>query len=178
VYVSHAIEEVTRLADHLVVMAEGRVVAQGPAAEVIGREEIVPLAGRFEAGAVFDTRVASHDDAFGLTRLAFPGGELVVANIDALVGEPVRARIRARDVALALDPPSRASFQNVLEAEVHSVAREFGAIVDVTVVLRGGERLVARVTRESVARLGIAPGLKVFALVKAIAIDRRSVGFA
>jgi len=178
VYVSHAIEEVTRLADHLVVMAEGRVVAQGPVAEVLGREEMVPFAGRFEAGAVFDTRVASHDEAFGLTRLAFPGGELVVANVDALVGEPVRARIRARDVALALEAPPRASFQNVLAAVVHSVGRDFGAIVDVTVALPGGERLVARVTRESVVRLGIAPGVEVFALVKAIAIDRRSVGFA
>ena len=178
VYVSHAIEEVTRLADHLVVMADGHVVAQGPVAEVLGRDEMVPLAGRFETGAVFDTRVASHDEAFGLTRLAFPGGELVVANVDALVGEPVRARIRARDVALALEPPPRASFQNVLPAVVHAVGRDFGAIVDVTVTLPGGERLVARVTRESVVRLGIAPGLALFALVKAIAIDRKSVGFA
>jgi molybdate transport system ATP-binding protein len=178
VYVSHAIEEVTRLADHLVVMAEGRVVAEGAVADVLGREEMVPLAGRFEAGAVFETRVASHEEAFGLTRLAFAGGELVVANVDALVGEPVRARIRARDVALALEAPRAASFQNVLEAVVHSVGGEFGAIVDVTVTLGGGERLVARVTRESAMRLGLAPGVRVYALVKAIAIDRRSVGFA
>jgi len=98
--------------------------------------------------------------------------------VDALVGEPVRARIRARDVALALEAPRAASFQNVLEGEVLSVGHEFGAIVDVTLALAGGERLVARVTRASVARLGLAPGVRVFALVKAIAIDRRSVGFA
>jgi molybdate transport system ATP-binding protein len=178
VYVSHAIEEVTRLADHLVVLADGRVVAQGPAAQVLRREDMAPLAGRFEAGAVFETRVAAHDEEFGLTRLAFGGGELLVANVDALVGEPVRARIRARDVALALEAPRAASFQNVLEGTVESVGREFGAIVDVDVTLGGGERLVARVTRASAVRLGLAPGVRVFALVKAIAIDRRSVGFA
>jgi len=178
VYVSHAIEEVTRLADHLVVMADGRVVAQGAVADVLSRHDMVELAGRLEAGALFETRVAGHDEAFGLTRLAFPGGELVVANVDALVGEPVRARIRARDVALALEAPRAASFQNVLAGTVHSVGHEFGAIVDVTLTLAGGERLVARLTRASVARLGLAPGVRVFALVKAIAIDRRSVGFA
>jgi molybdate transport system ATP-binding protein len=145
---------------------------------VLAREDMAELAGRFEAGAVFETRVAGHDDAFGLTRLAFAGAELVVANVDALVGEPVRARIRARDVALALEAPRRASFQNVLEGVVHSIGGEFGAIVDVTVTLAGGERLLARVTRASVASLGLAPGVRVFALVKAIAIDRRSVGFA
>jgi molybdate transport system ATP-binding protein len=178
VYVSHAIEEVTRLADHLVVMAEGRVVAQGTLAEVLAREDMVELAGRFEAGAVFETRVARHDETYGLTHLAFPGGELVVANVDALVGEPVRARIRARDVALALEAPRHASFQNVLEGVVHAIGGEFGAIVDVTIVLAGGERLLARLTRASVAALGLAPGARVYALVKAIAIDRRSVGFA
>jgi molybdate transport system ATP-binding protein len=94
------------------------------------------------------------------------------------VGEPVRARIRARDVALALEVPREASFQNVLAGVVHSVGHEFGAIVDVTVTLAGGERLLARLTRASVARLGLVPGAAVFALVKAIAIDRRSVGFA
>jgi molybdate transport system ATP-binding protein len=178
VYVSHAIEEVTRLADHLVVLAEGRVVAQGPVAEVLAREDMEELTGRYEAGAVIETRVAGHDEQYGLTRLAFAGGELVVANVDALVGEPVRARIRARDVALALEAPRRASFQNVLEGTVHSIGGEFGAIVDVAVTLSGGERLLARLTRASVAALGLAPGVRVFALVKAIAIDRRSVGFA
>ncbi|HZZ94067.1 MAG TPA: molybdenum ABC transporter ATP-binding protein [Usitatibacter sp.] len=178
VYVSHAIEEVTRLADHLVILSEGRVLAEGSVAAVLAREEIVPLAGRFEAGAVLETRVSGHDEAFGLTRLAFAGGELLVANVDALVGEPVRARIRARDVALALEVPRQASFQNVLEGVVDAVGREFGGIVDVDVRLGAGERLVARVTRASAARLGLAPGVRVYALVKAIAIDRRSVGFA
>jgi molybdate transport system ATP-binding protein len=177
VYVSHAIEEVTRLADRLVLVSDGRTVAEGDVAEVLSRADLKPLTGRFEAGAVIDARVARHDERYGLTRLAFDGGELVVANLDALPGEPVRARIRSRDVALALERPRAASFQNVLEATVESIGGEFGAIVDVELRV-GPTPLVARVTRESVERLAIAPGAKVFALVKAIAIDRRSVGYA
>ncbi|HET7731947.1 MAG TPA: molybdenum ABC transporter ATP-binding protein [Usitatibacter sp.] len=177
VYVSHAIEEVTRLADHLVLVSEGRTVAQGGVAELMGRPDLKPFTGRFEAGAVVDARVERHDEEYGLTVLAFAGGQLVVPNVDALPGEPVRARIRARDVALALEPPPRASFQNVLAAQVRSLGGEFGALVEVTVAV-GATTLVARVTRKAAAELGLAPGLAVYALVKAVSIDRHSVGFA
>ena len=177
VYVSHAIEEVTRLADHLVLVSDGRTVAEGELAELLSRADLQPHTGRFEAGAVIEARVAAHDERYGLTTLAFEGGELVVANLDALPGEPVRARIRSRDVALALEAPRRASFQNVLEASVESVGGAFGAIVDVHVRV-GATPLVARITRESAERLALAPGVKVYALVKAIAIDRRSMGYA
>jgi molybdate transport system ATP-binding protein len=177
VYVSHAIEEVTRLADRLVVMSDGRIVDEGDVAEVLSRVDLGSHAGRFEAGAVIEARVDRHDERYGLTTLAFDGGELVVANLDALPGEPVRVRIRARDVALALERPRAASFQNVLEGTVRSVGAEFGAIVDVDLRV-GASTLVARLTRESLDRLGLAPGVAVYALVKAIAIDRRSVGYA
>ena len=126
---------------------------------------------------MIESRVARHDERYGLTVLAFEGGELVVANLDALPGEPVRARIRSRDVALALERPRAASFQNVLEATVESLGEEFGAIVDVNLRV-GRTPLAARITRESAERLALAPGTRVYALVKAIAIDRRSVGYA
>ena len=177
VYVSHAIEEVTRLADRLVLMNEGRTVASGTVADLMGRADLKPMLGRFEAGGVIEARVARHDEKYGLTTLAFDGGELVVPNVDALPGEPVRARIRARDVAIALEPPRAASFQNVLEAVVASVGDEFGAIVDVELRI-GATPLTARLTRQSCERLRLAPGARVYALVKAIAIDRHSVGYA
>jgi len=177
VYVSHAIEEVTRLADHLVLVSDGRTLAEGDVAEVLSRADLKPHTGRFEAGAVIDARVARHDERYGLTTLAFAGGELVVANLDALPGEPVRARIRSRDVALALERPQAASFQNVLEARVESLGGELGAVVEVALRV-GATPLAARITRESAERLALAPGTRVYALVKAIAIDRRSVGYA
>ncbi len=177
VYVSHALEEVTRLADRVVVISAGRVVAEGSVAEVMGRPEFAPHTGRFDAGAVIDARVASIDEDYGLTTLAFDGGELVVPNLDALPGEPVRARIRARDVSLAIARPEGLSIRNVLEATVRSVSGEFGAIVDVSLAV-GATQLLARITRKSADELGIVAGRRVHALVKAVSIDRRSVGFA
>jgi molybdate transport system ATP-binding protein len=177
VYVSHALEEVTRLADHLVVLADGHVLAEGPAATVMSRTDLRPHLGRFEAGAVVETRVKGHDERYGLTTLAFEGGELIVPNVDALPGEPVRARIRARDVSLALARPEGISVQNILAATVRTISDEYGAIIDVELQL-GATLLVARVTRKAVDELRLVPGQPVFALIKAVSIDRRSVGFA
>lgn len=177
VYVSHAIEEVTRLADHLVLVSDGRTVAQGPTAEVLARPELRPLTGRYEAGAVIETRVARHDEVFGLTVLAFADGELVLPNVDALIGEPVRARIRARDVSIAVERPRGLSVQNVLESTIVALTEEFGAIVDVELRV-GSTPLTARITRKAAVELALAPGKRVYALVKAVSIDRRSVGFA
>jgi molybdate transport system ATP-binding protein len=177
VYVSHVIEEVTRLADSLVMISDGKVVAAGPVAELLSRPEAQAYSGRYDAGAVIEARVARHDERFGLSVLAFDGGELVVPNVDALPGEPVRARIRSRDVSLALEHPNRVSIQNIFAASVVSLDGEFGAIVDVQLRV-GKTQLAARVTRKAATELGLAPGMKVFAMVKAVSIDRRSVGFA
>lgn len=177
VYVSHAIEEVTRLADRLVLVSDGRTVAEGGVAEVLGRADLKPLTGRFEAGAVVVARVARHDEMYGLTSLRFDGGELVVPNLDALAGEEIRVRIRARDVALALEAPRGASFQNVFAGEVLSIGAPFGAIVEVSVAV-GSAVLVARITRKAAHDLALAPGLRVHVLVKAVSLDRHSVGFA
>jgi len=177
VYVSHALEEVTRLADSMVLLSDGRVAAQGSVAEVLARPEMQAHTGRFEAGSVIEARVCRHDEAYGLTLLAFDGGELVVPNVDALPGEPVRARIRARDVSLALTRPSGISIQNVFPAEVAAISGEFGAIVDVSLLV-GATALTARITRKAAEQLALAPGARVHALVKAVSIDRRSVGFA
>lgn len=176
VYVSHAIEEVTRLADRVVVIADGAVVAEGSTADALSRHDGT-LTGRSEEGVVIEAQVASHEPAFELTTLTFAGGRLIVPNIDALPGETVRARVRARDVSLALGRPDRLSIQNVFEASVVSVGGEFGAIVDVELRV-GATPLTARITRKAASQLGIAPGMKVHALVKAVSIDRRSVGFA
>jgi molybdate transport system ATP-binding protein len=177
IYVSHSLEEVTRLADHVVVLAEGRVAAQGGVAATLGKTGVGVIGGRFEAGAVVDARVSKVDERYGLTTLAFDGGELYVPNLDALPGEPVRARVRARDVSLSLARPEGITIQNILDATVRGVSTEYGAIVDVTLAV-GGATLVARVTRKAVDELALAPGMRVHALVKAVAIDRRSVGFA
>jgi molybdate transport system ATP-binding protein len=174
VYVSHSVAEVTRLANTIVLISDGRVHAVGPVQEVMGRADLYPLAGRFEAGAVLGVRVAAHDVRWRLTELAGAFGKLVVPRLDLPVGTALRVRIRARDVILAVSPPAGISALNVLAARVETlVPIEEGAL---EVQLRlGGERLLARVTRRSGETLGLAPGREVFAVIKTVAIDRRSL---
>jgi molybdate transport system ATP-binding protein len=177
VYVSHSVAEITRLADTIVLLAEGRIVAVGDVDEVMSRLDLRPLTGRYEAGAVIDSIVVAHDPHYGLTTLAFDGGELSVPSVEALVGERVRVRIRARDVSLALSRPEGISIVNVLPGTVAKVADDASPIVDVQLLV-GSVPLLARITRRSVVELGLAEGLPVYALIKAVSFDRRSVGYA
>ncbi|MFO1304625.1 MAG: molybdenum ABC transporter ATP-binding protein [Burkholderiales bacterium] len=175
IYVSHSVAEITRLADTVVVLSEGRCLAAGNVEDVMGRADLRPATGRYEAGALVDTQVLRHDDASGLTTLGFDGGELLVPKVDAATGERVRARIRARDVSLAIARPQGISILNILPGRVVSVDDGGGAIVDVQVAV-GSATIAARISRRSRDDLGIRAGRDVFALVKAISFDQRSVG--
>jgi molybdate transport system ATP-binding protein len=177
VYVSHSLDEVVRIADTIVVMSEGRALDSGPVNQTMARMELRPYLGRFEGGAVIEARVGEQDLEMGLARLDFPGGALYAPDVDALVGERVRVRVRARDVSLATARPEAISMLNVLPGTVSALGQGAGASVDVQIDV-AGTILLARVTRKSIAALGLAPGRPVYALVKAVAIDRHSVGWA
>jgi molybdate transport system ATP-binding protein len=178
VYVSHSVTEITRLADTVVVLSDGKCLAVGDVDDVMGRLDLKPATGRYEAGSVLDTRVTAHHAEDQLTTLAFDGGELIVPHIDAAIGERVRARIRARDVSLSLRKPAEISILNVLPARVAAVdEKETGPIVDLQLAV-GNSTLVARVTRRSFQQLGIRTGQELYALVKAVSFDQRSVGYA
>ncbi len=175
VYVSHAMEEVIRLADTLVLVSDGRTVAVGAVDELTSRLDLRPLTGRYEAGAVIEARVVRHDEEFELSELAFPGGTLRVPGLDLAPGADLRIRIRARDVALALEPPKDISILNVFPGEVRDIGAEPGAQVDILLDL-GGTALWARITARSRQDLGLTVGSRVYALVKAVAIDRHALG--
>lgn len=176
VYVSHAVEEVVRLADTMVLLSDGRTVAAGSVEEIMSRLELRPLTGRHEAGAVLSASVAGHDEGFDLTRLALNGTDIVVPRLPMAAGTPLRVRVRARDVALSLTRPTDLSVLNVIEGRVTEIETGEGPQVDV--LLDVGQPLIARITRKSVHDLGLAPGSRVFALIKAVAIDRHSLGLA
>ena len=175
VYVSHALEEVTRLADQVVLLADGKLVAAGPAVDIMGRPDLRPYNGRNEAGALIETQVVGHDD-FGLTDLAFEGGTLCVSGLDLADGTKVRAHIRARDVAIATTRPTDLSILNVFHGRVVGIHGTNSAAMDLELDI--GVRLWARITRRSATDLGIEPGREVYALVKSVAIDRHSLGLA
>ena len=171
VYVSHSVEEVVRLAATVVLMAAGRAVAVGGVEEIMGRPDLRAAAGTFEGGAVIDARVVEQDMQHDLATLAFDGGRLTVTNLDALIGEQVRVRIRARDVSIALDPPSRISIQNVLRGKIAAIGDARDGIVDVSITI-GSVTLRSRITQRAAQQLALAPGLEVHALIKAVSLDR------
>lgn len=174
IYVSHAVEEVVRLADTVVLVSSGRMVACGSVEDIMGRPDLRPVSGVFEGGAVIDARVVGQDMQYELTTLAFNGGTLSVTNLDALVGEPVRVRIRARDVSIALERPRNISMQNILQGAVTEISAGQYGIVDVSIAV-GTAILRSRITRRAADQLALAPGAQVHALVKAVSLDRSRV---
>ena len=177
VYVSHSMQEIVRLADTLVLVSDGRIVEAGPLDAMTSRLDLRPLTGRYEAGAVIVARVERHDDRFGLTDLGFPGGTLTVSRLALSRGSEIRLRIRARDVALAVEPPQGTSILNMLPAVVRDIGDEAGPQVDVLLDV-GGATLWARITARSLHALGLAEGSAVYALIKSVAIDSHSLGRA
>jgi len=177
VYVSHSLDEVVRLADAVVLMSDGRVLGTGPVREMMSSVELRPYLGRHEGGAVIEARVAGQDLYSGLARLEFDGGALEIPDVEALPGERVRIRVRARDVSIALSRPVGVSIRNILGGTVVELGDGEGSSLDVRVDLHGTP-LLARITRKSALELGLRPGLPVFAMIKAVSIDRRSVGYA
>ncbi len=168
-YVTHALDELARLADTVVLLDTGRVVAAGPIAEVAARADL-PLALRDDAAAVLLTQVAGHDPARGLTRLQAGGITVLVPLLDRPVGAAVRARVPAREVALARGAvPEAVSFQNVVPGRVRRiVVGPLAALVELEI---GGAALLARVTPDAVARLGLAPGVDTIALFKSVGVE-------
>lgn len=176
VYVTHALDEAARLADHLVLMDAGKVLTSGPAVEVFARLDL-PLSQWDEAGAVLEATVAEHDPAYGQSRLDVSGLPLWVGLSEAAVGQRVRARVLARDVSVTLGRAQDSSIVNILPATVLHL-RDDG-LDTVTLSLRlcepgavQGATLLARVTRRSRDALHLAPGQAVFAQIKGAALTR------
>ena len=167
--VSHALDEVARLADGIVVVKSGRVAAQGSVFDVLTALELPALAGAPPLGAVIAATVAAHRDD-GLTALDFDGGTLLVAQLAQPVGMRLRVRVRAEEILLALEEPRAISANNILAAQVLAVGGDSATHADVQLGC-GATRLVARITRASAARLGLAPGKPVFAIVKSVTVD-------
>ena len=172
IYVSHDMGEVERLADHLVLMRAGRVVACGPLA-VLQSQPSLPLAGGREAAVSLDGVATAYDAAYGLATVLVEGGSFVVPAGPLAPGGACRLRVGASDVSLSVGVPGPGTIINVLAARVVDASLSGGH--EVTAVLGlgadgGGARLLARVTRLSWDRLGLATGMAVFAQVKGAAV--------
>jgi molybdate transport system ATP-binding protein len=170
-YVSHAPDEVARLADHVVLLERGRVIAQGDLQATLSR---LDLAGAFadDLGAVIEGTIGAHDDTDHMTRIDFRGGSFLVSRCAEAAGARVRFRIQARDVSLALQKPEHTSILNVLPARVAEVV-EAAAPGQVLVKLDvGGTPVIARISQRSRNELQIERGASVWAQVKSVAVLR------
>ena len=168
-YVTHAPDEVARLADHIVVMDAGRAIASGPLTETLARLDL-PIRLGEDAGVVLDAQVAERDTAWHLARVAFAGGSLWVRDGGQPIGQPVRVRILARDVSLALAPVSGTSIQNCLPATVRQLADDSHPALCLVQLAIGPSLLLARLTRRSAASLDLTPDMPVWVQIKAVAL--------
>lgn len=168
VYVSHSPEEVARLADHLVLLDQGRVVASGPLNEVLSRIDL-PAAFADDAGVVLDTVVDGQEEDH-ITRLRFPGGIIRVAQREESMGTPIRCRIHARNVSLALVPQPETSILNCVGAVVVDIAPTNTPGQVLVRLDCAGEPLLARITERSRRKLDIRPGLALRAQIKSVAL--------
>ena len=168
-YVSHATDEVARLASHLVLLRDGKVQAQGDPAELMGTLDL-PLAQGDAAATIVAGTVLAHDLEDHLTTIAFPGGRLqLVSTRQRPVGQAVRLRVQARDVSLTLSPQTGTSILNAVPAQV--VALREDSPGQIMVALEAGTtRLLARITQRSARTLCLTPGMHVVAQVKGIAL--------
>jgi molybdate transport system ATP-binding protein len=175
-YVTHQLDEVDALADHLVLMQAGRVQAAGTVEALTARTDL-PLAARRDAGVLLACTVLDAP-VEGLARLGFAGGELLTTTRPGPPGTRLRVRLRARDIAVALERPRGISTRNILPATIAAIAPG-GETGEVFLRLAiGPTELLARITRDSVAELGLREGLPVWTLVKAVTFDHRVVGAA
>jgi molybdate transport system ATP-binding protein len=170
-YVSHALDEVARLADHLVVMEQGRALASAPVADVLARLDL-PTARGEGAGVVLDATVAERDTQWQLARLEMgsPACSLWARDHGLAVGQGARVRVLARDVSLTRDPQTGTSIGNQLPCVIEAIADDEHPSLALVRVRVGASLMVARVTRRSAHALQLAPGQPVWAQVKSVAL--------
>lgn len=168
IYVSHAIEEVARLADYLVVMESGKVLTQGPLQKVLSRVDL-PIHLDNDLGAVLDACVVERDPQWHLMKVAFDGGFLWLKDTGHSLNHKLRVRVLAKDVSLAVQR-QHSSILNHLEAKVTSIVDDRDPAMALVSLSIGETGLIARLTKRSVAYLALKPGLAVWAQIKSVAI--------
>lgn len=172
-YVTHALAEVTQLADHMVVLDRGQVVVAGGVADCLDSPAILPATGRFEASAILEGRVEAVDQDLHITTVSIGDLRMETPGVTIPAGSPVRLRVRARDVSLALTAPKGLSIRNVLPGRITRIDAEPDTAFAEVIVDIGAGHLRARITRASLGDMGLETGKPIFALVKSVSFDRR-----
>ena len=168
-YVTHSMDELSRLADEVVVLEKGQAAAVGPVGEVLARGDLPALAGE-EAATVIQGTVVERDARWHLARVQLKDHCILVRDSGQPCGSRVRLRVLARDVSLTLDEPMRSSIQNHLPGVVDAVMADSHPAQALVRVRCDGQSLISRVTWKSVEGLQIEPGLAIWVQVKSVAV--------
>jgi len=168
-YVTHSAEEVARLADHLVVLDQGHVKAQGSVSAVL-TQVVNPVVVGEDAGALIAGCIGAVDAQWHLSRVDFDGGCIWMRDAGLPVGKAVRIRILARDVSLAISEPTNTSIQNQLRGSIQSITSDPHPSQVMVVLKCGAEEVLARVTNRAVNELALQVGMPVWAQVKSVAL--------
>ncbi|QBR71374.1 molybdenum ABC transporter ATP-binding protein [Beijerinckiaceae bacterium] len=177
VYISHAIEEVVRLATTIVVIDAGRVKAIGTPDEVFGRAATHSGEERFNRSSVLTMKISGTDAAYGLTELNHPAGTVWLAGPAGPIGGTIRIIVKATDVTLSLGRPHDLSVRSVLAGTIDGIEKE-GPLSMVAIKLDGEGHLFATATRHALDELHLDYGARVFALIKTSALDERKIASA
>ncbi|MFC4624532.1 molybdenum ABC transporter ATP-binding protein [Daeguia caeni] len=170
VHVSHEIDEVARLADQIVLLSQGHVTAAGEAAEIF------PLIDRANAGAgaLLEAKVTRFDQIYGLAEIDLGGVQFQLADMALRENMTVRLRIRPRDISLARMQPESISIRNILPVTITAINAGEGPDAQIALDFQG-HYLAAQITRRSVDDMALRVGDKVFALVKAVSVERAAI---
>ncbi|HMF68650.1 MAG TPA: molybdenum ABC transporter ATP-binding protein [Phyllobacterium sp.] len=169
IYVSHSVSEVARLADRVIVISDGKVAMAGTAADVLSQTSISTATDRREAGSLVEGKVVNYDLKYKLATIGFKTSKIYVSGTEIAVGKGVRVHILAKDVMLSTVRPEQLSALNILEGTVSTIGFDTG-IADVQVDCQGTV-ILARITELSCGRLGLQPGMPIFAIIKTVALD-------
>ncbi|WOX05583.1 molybdenum ABC transporter ATP-binding protein [Microbulbifer pacificus] len=179
IYVTHSVEEIARLADHLLLMDSGKIQREGPAASILSRTDF-PVQLGDDLGVLIQARIAERNSEWHLARAEFDGGHLWLRDSGEAAGESIRVRILARDISLTLNEDTRTSILNRLPVRVQEISADRDPAM---VLLRlqpsgdqtmahGESHLIARITRRSLQELAITTGSELWAQIKSVAIVR------
>jgi molybdate transport system ATP-binding protein len=170
-YVSHAVDEIVRLADNVVIMRQGKVIAQGGITELFSRADL-PLGVSNEVGAILECKVLERDKQWHLMRVAFDGGELWLPNVESKQSNTQRIRVLASDVSLTLTPHADSSILNVLSGQVAEIINDKDPAMSLIRLKVGKSYLLARLTHKSLQHLALTLGKSICIQIKSAAIVR------
>lgn len=170
-YVSHSMDEVARLADHILVLDQGKVIAEGELTEVFSRIDL-PQRLEQESGVILHGKVIEKDQQWQLMRIAFAQGEIWLPDSGEVLEQAVRIRILAKDVSLALNNHDDMSIVNRIEMKVAEIKSDTDSAMALVRLTMGEDYLVAKLTKKSTHHLQLKVGIPIWAQIKSVAIVR------